>query len=155
MTHERTSFYSSYLKRTVTILAQQGTIRSLTLDEPQRLRRANGMTDVARACQAYLAGGNVDLREYSVDLTGISPFEQAALTATREIPRGCVATYSALAARIGRPRAARAVGNALAKNPAPLFIPCHRVVGVGGIGGFSCGLDVKVKLLQLEVVSRE
>ncbi|MGZ4904120.1 MAG: methylated-DNA--[protein]-cysteine S-methyltransferase [Halobacteriota archaeon] len=153
MTHERISFYSGYLRRTVTIITQNGTVYGLTLDEPQYRERAVRTTAISRACQAYLAGENVDLQGYPVHVRDLSPFEHTVLMATRDIPKGHVITYSALAARIGRPGAARAVGNALAKNPIPLFIPCHRVIGKEGVGGFSCGLDVKVKLLQLEGIS--
>ncbi len=153
MAYERTSFYSRYLGRVVTFVTENGTVYGLTLDELQRQEQAGRATAITQACQAYLAGENVDLQEYPTDLGDLSRFERAVLRATRQIPKGHVTTYSALAARIGRPRAARAVGNALAKNPIPLFVPCHRVIGTGGVGGFSYGLDVKVKLLQLEGVS--
>lgn len=153
MAYERTSFYSGYLGRVVTVVAENETVYSLTLDEPQCQEQADRATPITRACQAYLAGENADLQEYPVHLRDLSPFARAVLTATRQIPKGHVTTYSALAARIGRPHAARAVGNALAKNPIPLFVPCHRVIGKDGIGGFSCGLGVKVKLLQLEGIS--
>ncbi len=154
MTYERTSsFYSSYLERVITIAAENGTVYGLTIDDSPRQEREGRATAIAQACQAYLAGERVNLQAYPVYVGDLSPFERAVLSATRQIPNGHVTTYAALAARIGRPRAARAVGNALAKNPIPLFIPCHRVTGKGGMGGFSCGLDVKAKLLQLEGVS--
>ncbi len=153
MQYERTSFYSHYLKRVVTVVVQDGMVYGLTLGARHFHEQTDTTTAITQACQAYLAGENVDLQEHSVYLGGVSPFERAVLKATRQIPRGHVTTYSALAARIGKPYAARAVGNALAKNPIPLFIPCHRVVGKEGIGGFSCGVDVKAKLLQLEGVS--
>ncbi len=153
MAYERTSFYSGYLRRVVTIVAENGTVYSLTLGEPRYQEQAGRATAIIQACQAYLAGEDVDLQGYPTDLRDLSRFERAVLRATRQIPKGSVTTYSALAARIGRPHAARAVGNALAKNPIPLFVPCHRVIGKGGVGGFSYGLDVKVKLLQLEGVS--
>ncbi len=153
MTHERTSFYSEYLGKTVTIVARSGKVCTLTLGAPLGQGQSDSATDITRACQAYLAGDRINLQQYPLRLEGLTDFERAVLETTRQIPRGHITTYSALASNVGRPRAARAVGNALAKNPAPLFIPCHRVTGVGGIGGFSCGLDVKAKLLQLEGVA--
>ncbi|MBU4340133.1 MAG: MGMT family protein, partial [Euryarchaeota archaeon] len=63
---------------------------------------------------------------------------------------GTTITYSELARRIGS-RAVRAVGGVLARNPVPIIIPCHRVVAKNGIGGFSCGVDMKIKLIELEL----
>ncbi len=152
MTCERTSFYSDYLKRVVTLLTDNGAVWELTLEERGHHDQTDNASAIVKACQAYLAGEHVNLQEYDIRLHGLTPFEHSVLAATREIPRGRVVTYAALADRVGRPRAGRAVGNALAKNPIPLFVPCHRVVGKEGIGGFSCGRDVKVRLLQLEGV---
>ena len=73
------------------------------------------------------------------------------LAALQEIPRGVTATYGELARRLGKPGAARAIGNACGANPLPLFIPCHRVVAAGGApGGFSAGLAWKKFLLASE-----
>lgn len=86
-------------------------------------------------------------------LEGFSVFVRCVLTACRDIRYGQTISYSQLAERIGRAAAVRAIGNALAKNPLPLIIPCHRVVYAnGGIGGFSAmgGVDLKEKLLGHE-----
>jgi methylated-DNA-[protein]-cysteine S-methyltransferase len=86
-------------------------------------------------------------------LEGLSSFSSSALTACRVIRFGQTTSYSGLAKKIGRPGAARAVGSALAKNPLPLIIPCHRIIrGDGKIGGFSAagGTDLKAKLLKHE-----
>lgn len=80
----------------------------------------------------------------------VSPFQRMVLKAICSIPAGQVRSYANVAAAIGRPRAARAVGNALAANPAPVFIPCHRVVSSQGLGGYGGGLDKKRLLLDLE-----
>jgi O-6-methylguanine DNA methyltransferase len=87
-----------------------------------------------------------------VDLRGRSPFEQAVLTKALEIPRGEVRPYGWIAGEIGRPRAVRAVGTALAHNPVPLVIPCHRVVRSDGtIGQYSMGgPQVKRQILATE-----
>jgi len=78
-------------------------------------------------------------------------FTARLLAALQEIPRGVTVTYGELARRLGRPGAARAVGNACGANPLPLFIPCHRVVAAGGApGGFSAGRAWKKFLLASE-----
>lgn len=82
-----------------------------------------------------------------------TPFQQSVWAALQTIPCGQTAGYRDIAVKIGRPNAARAVGQANGKNPIPILIPCHRVVTAGGsLGGYSLGLDVKRKLLALEGV---
>lgn len=107
---------------------------------------------VADQIRRYLAGkqGAFDT---PVDLSGLTPFQQQVLKAASEIPRGQVVSYAELARRIGRPRAARAVGQALGRNPVPLVIPCHRVLASdGSLGGYSGrgGVRTKRALLKLE-----
>jgi len=99
--------------------------------------------------EGWLAGEPYD---GPVDLSFLSPFEQAVLAVCRAIPRGEVRTYADLAAAVGRPGAARAVGNAMRRNPVPLLVPCHRVVRRDGtIGQYSMGgPEMKRRLLQLE-----
>ncbi len=84
-----------------------------------------------------------------LDLSSLSDFTQRVLEETRKIKYGTVATYSDLCHRIGS-SAVRAVGGALGRNPVPIIIPCHRVVAKDGIGGYSCGVDMKKKLLGFE-----
>ncbi len=88
-----------------------------------------------------------------VDLSLVGPFERRVLEQLREIPRGEVRTYRDVAEAIGYPGAVRAVGNACARNPIPLLIPCHRVIrSDGGLGGYSLrgGLALKRRLLEQE-----
>lgn len=78
-------------------------------------------------------------------------FQQAVWSALREIPYGQTVRYGDIAAKIGKPAAARAVGQANGANSLPIFIPCHRVVAANGsLGGYSLGLEAKRVLLQLE-----
>jgi len=103
---------------------------------------------------AYFDGDCVNFsRDFPIILDGFSFFISSVLTACRDMRLGQTISYSGLAKKLGRPGAARAVGCALAKNPLPLIIPCHRVIRSNGkIGGFSTpgGTNLKAKLLELE-----
>lgn len=86
-----------------------------------------------------------------VDLRFASEFTRQVLAETSKIGYGQLATYQDIANRIRKPRATRAVGNALGRNPIPIVVPCHRVVASGGgFGGYTGGLDIKRKLLRIE-----
>ncbi len=108
---------------------------------------------IGAGIRALLAGANVEFDLDLVDLDACPPFQRAVLRATHRIPRGRVSAYGILAAHLNKPGAARAVGNALADNPFPLLIPCHRVVRSDGqLGGFGGGSLLKQALLTLEGV---
>jgi methylated-DNA-[protein]-cysteine S-methyltransferase len=137
-------------------------------DEPENLqealvRRTGEQVAIAQEEMAYyLAPVESYLRGYlrnlsfNIDWRGIHTFQRAVLEATAAIPSGEVRTYGQLAHQLGRPRSARAVGRALATNPLPLVVPCHRVVGsdgdLRGYGGPG-GTKLKAWLLQLEAES--
>jgi methylated-DNA-[protein]-cysteine S-methyltransferase len=102
---------------------------------------------------AYLRGEAVDLTRLPVDPHRGTDFFHRAWAACRAIPAGETRTYAWLAEAAGHPRAMRAAGQAMARNPLPLVVPCHRVVGSdGGLHGFggSVGLPLKRRLLELE-----
>ena len=106
--------------------------------------------------RAYASGEVVDFRDVQVDPGRLTEFQRRVVAACRSIPYGATATYGELASRVGSPNAARAVGNCMARNPIPLLIPCHRVVGAsGGLGGFSAagGTDLKQRLLEMEAAA--
>jgi methylated-DNA-[protein]-cysteine S-methyltransferase len=89
-----------------------------------------------------------------LDLRGLSEFERDVLTATRRIPAGQTRPYGWIAVEAGRPRAVRAVGSVLARNPVPLLVPCHRVVRAdGGLGAYMFGSAHKEELLRAEQVN--
>ena len=128
-----------------------------------RIARKSGATKAAASSPAiaalidnirrHLAGELQDFRGVAVDLTAAAPFARQVLETTRQVPPGRTITYGELARSVGRPDAARAVGQIMAGNPIPLIIPCHRVVAAGGkSGGFSApgGRATKADLLAIE-----
>jgi methylated-DNA-[protein]-cysteine S-methyltransferase len=112
------------------------------------------ITAIADGMEAFLDGTAITLSLDSVLLDHCSPFQQQVLRAEHGIPRGQVSTYQLLAAFIGRPAAARAVGTALANNPFPIIIPCHRAIRSDRtLGGFQGGLPMKRALLEKEGIT--
>jgi methylated-DNA-[protein]-cysteine S-methyltransferase len=111
--------------------------------------------------EAHLAQGTDELEEYfagrrraftvPLDRSERRGFRGEVLTALETVPYGETVTYGELAGMTGRPLASRAVGTAMATNPLPLVVPCHRVIAAGGrLGGYGPGPELKVKLLELE-----
>jgi methylated-DNA-[protein]-cysteine S-methyltransferase len=114
---------------------------------PPHLRRVIDDID------ALLAGQARDLRDAVLDMTGLSAFQRRVYEITRAIAPGHTLSYGEVAARCGDSGAARAVGQALGRNPFPIIVPCHRVLAAGGrSGGFSApgGVTTKLRLLDLE-----
>lgn len=108
---------------------------------------------IAQQILSLYAGEKVNFDYSLLNFAKLSEFSVRVLQQTGKIPRGDVATYSGLAQKIGSPQAARAVGTALANNPFPLIIPCHRVIRAdGSLGGFGGGIKMKQELLAKEGV---
>jgi methylated-DNA-[protein]-cysteine S-methyltransferase len=108
-----------------------------------------------RDLQNYFAGGNVDFADVALDLAGVSAFYRRLYDLARAVGWGETVTYGELARRAGLPGAARAVGQAMSRNPVPIIVPCHRVLASGAnVGGFSApgGRATKQRLLALEGV---
>jgi methylated-DNA-[protein]-cysteine S-methyltransferase len=102
---------------------------------------------------ALLEGRGSDLSAIALDMDGVPPFHRRVYELARTIPPGKTLSYGAIAAQLGAPRAARAVGQALGHNPFPIVVPCHRVLAAGGkIGGFSAhgGAETKRRILAIE-----
>ena len=114
---------------------------------------APGRTRAGRQLREYFAGRRRCF-DLEVEMDALGPFHARVLQECRKIPFGRLASYGELAAAAGSKGAARAVGQALKRNPAPVVIPCHRVVGARGPGGFSAagGIGTKLVLLELEGV---
>jgi methylated-DNA-[protein]-cysteine S-methyltransferase len=107
------------------------------------------LDDVRRELDEYFDGRRRDF-DLPLDLR-VAPFPADVLRALAQVPYGRTDTYGKLAARAGRPRAARAVGTIMNRNPIPIVLPCHRIVGANGaLTGYAGGLDVKRRLLELE-----
>ncbi|MFN3974390.1 MAG: methylated-DNA--[protein]-cysteine S-methyltransferase [Dehalococcoidia bacterium] len=115
-------------------------------------RDASALAQLRERLSAYLEGDPISLDDLQVDIIeDAPPFFRRAWEACRRIPRGQVRTYAWLAREVGRPGAARAAGQAMARNPLPILVPCHRVLGSdGGLHGYGGGLDMKARLLALE-----
>ena len=99
-----------------------------------------------------LDGAPDDLADVAVDLTGVRAFHERVYECIRSIPPGDTWTYGEVADRLGDPGAAQAVGGAMAANPVPIIVPCHRVLASTGLGGFSApgGVDTKRRMLVIE-----
>jgi methylated-DNA-[protein]-cysteine S-methyltransferase len=114
------------------------------------LRAAKPIDPVRRQLDEYFKGTRTSF-ELPVDLRQSAPFSRTVLEKLARVPYGQVTTYGALARAADRPQAARAVGTVMNRNPIPIVLPCHRVVGANGsLVGYGGGLERKEKLLKLE-----
>jgi methylated-DNA-[protein]-cysteine S-methyltransferase len=111
------------------------------------------LAEVIERITALLRGERVDLSMVQLDMDRVPPFERQVYEVTRTIPAGETLSYGQIAGRLGEPRLAREVGQALAHNPFPIVVPCHRVLAADGkLGGFSArgGVATKQRLLETE-----
>ncbi len=117
---------------------------------PRVLRSPRAVDRVRRELDEYFAGRRRAF-DLELDLRAVPEFQRRVLAELRRVGYGQTTTYGALAARVGSPRAARAVGVVMNRNPVPIVLPCHRVVGAGGsLVGYGGGLARKEWLLRLE-----
>lgn len=142
----------------VTFHWQDGLLSSIDLDaeiKPATAPKSPHGVDLERIVAGYDQLKADVWPSLPLDTRRLTPFSMHVLeTLRRHTPRGSCTTYGQLAALCGSPRAARAVGGAMARNPWPLLYPCHRVLaGNRGLGGFSCGVELKRTLLTLEKAS--
>jgi methylated-DNA-[protein]-cysteine S-methyltransferase len=145
--------FSTQFSSTVGPLTLEGDDRALTRigfgqpEAPQGDARA--VAAAAIQLEQYLAG---ERTEFDVDIEVVgTPFERRVWDEVRAIPYGETASYAEIARRIGRPDACRAVGRANGRNPVPVIVPCHRVIGSdGSLTGYAGGIEMKRALLDLE-----
>ena len=124
-------------------------------DFPQAIGETSFFGDLIQRLKRYVEGELVSFDD-ELDLASATPFRRAVWQATRSIPYGETRSYSWVAQHIRKPRALRAVGQALAHNPIPIVVPCHRVVNKNGnLGGFGGGLEMKKRLLKIEALHSE
>jgi methylated-DNA-[protein]-cysteine S-methyltransferase len=117
---------------------------------PRVLRSPPSVDEARRELDEYFAGRRRAF-DLALDLRTLPPFTVSVLRELARVPYGRTTTYGALAARVGRPRAARAVGTVMNRNRIPIVLPCHRVVGsTGDMTGYAGGLERKMTLLRLE-----
>ena len=130
-------------------------LREISSEYPTATEVRNGMDDLATMIAAYLTGEDIVVPMEYVDTQLVTPFQLRVLLAERSIPRGMTASYSWLARTAGT-KAIRAAGSALARNPWPIVVPCHRAVRMDrSIGQYQGGSEMKRQLLIMEGVSFE
>ncbi|MEI6185923.1 MAG: methylated-DNA--[protein]-cysteine S-methyltransferase [Dehalococcoidia bacterium] len=132
---------------------EQEALALLGISNATDLHEGEGTGPLRRQITDYFNGTKASF-DCTLDLSGSTPFQRKVWKATMEIPYGEARSYKWVAEKIGMPSACRAVGHALAANPLPLIIPCHRVIrsdgGPGGFGGGSTNVKTKLMLLSLE-----
>ena len=153
----------------VGIASSPSGLLALTLPEPTQARALKLLLErwggqphddprldgLKRKLQQYFDGQRV-LFDEPLDLRGATAFQRRVWSAVRDIPYGETRSYGQIARQVGSPGAARAVGRAMATNPVPIVVPCHRVIGSdGNLRGFGGGLDLKGRLLEMERALKE
>lgn len=139
------------------LVFRSSVLTRITFDRPRGIVFKSGTpaSVVKEELAEYFSKGR---KEFSCATSFVdgSEFEREVWDALKEVPYGETRTYKWLAERIGRPRAFRAVGNALGKNPIPIIFPCHRIIeSDGSLGGYSSGIDIKRRLIEIEYYSAQ
>lgn len=155
MPQETGSFHAPSLGLHVEMTFRDGLLASLRLTDAPRegALSSPGAKAVAARVARHLETGREDLSDVPVDLGAVPPFQRRVLEILRAVRPGATLSYGELAKRAGNPAASRAVGGAMARNPVPVVVPCHRVVPTSGkLGNYSAtgGVETKKALLALE-----
>lgn len=148
-------YVSNKIPRIVRVLISKpglsAEVQAVVLFPDSRISSCAAIDAIADSIKAFLKGENVKFSLNLVNLSQCTKFQQSVLRAEHAIPRGRVSTYGHIAAHLSIPGGARAVGNALANNPFPLIVPCHRVIRSDlHIGGYGGGIEMKRALLERE-----
>jgi methylated-DNA-[protein]-cysteine S-methyltransferase len=154
-------FFETGLIGTVTLVADENGLRRIDFHQarapvcmPEAWQRKPEVFDSVKSqLSAYFLG---ELRRFDIRMAVAgTAFQLAVWHALRFIPYGELASYKTIAEAVGKPKAFRAVGGAVGKNPVPIIVPCHRVIGSdGSLTGFGGGLDIKQRLIDLEASVR-
>ncbi len=140
---------------TLLLVSEHGALtecRLVTADHPCERHGPDDsiIAETRRQLDEYFEGHR---RMFDLPLSPVgTEFQRSVWQALVDVPYGATATYRDIAMRINRPKASRAVGQAVGANPLLVIVPCHRIVASNGIGGFSAGIDIKIKLLAAEKV---
>jgi len=144
-----TEYLLPALKGSISVVERDGKVFDVLLhDTPPAGTRGTGR--IAKDLADYFSGKVVNFRGHDINFSGYTDFQKRVLKATENIPYGRTKSYKEVAIAAGSPKAARAVGQVMARNRTCIFIPCHRVVGSNGIGGWSGPIEWKKNLLRLE-----
>ena len=126
-------------------------VKALESFKQIKIGSSSAITLLGEKIQQFLKGENIQFDLGLLDFNRCYEIQKRVLLVEYKIPRGWVSTYKRIANKIGIPKGARVVGNALAKNPFPIIIPCHRAIKTNGdLGGFQGGINMKRRLLELE-----
>ncbi len=134
----------------ISVLWSRGINRIVLGEEKGEDELISPLERLKKELEEFFSGKRRSFSDHPLRMDLLTPFTRKVLEVTREIPYGQLWTYSQLAEKIGGKRFSRAVGLALSQNPFPILIPCHRVIGKKGLGGFSHGLEIKKFLIKLE-----
>ncbi|MFA5366733.1 MAG: methylated-DNA--[protein]-cysteine S-methyltransferase [Dehalococcoidia bacterium] len=138
------------LRRISIHTSRTAAVESAARQFPNAIESANVFGDLPQNLQRYARGERIVFKD-ELDFDDATTFQRKVWESACVIPYGETRTYEWLAQRIGKTKATRAVGQALKRNPFPIIVPCHRVVGKdGSLTGFSAGIDLKKRLLDLE-----
>ncbi|MDY7077890.1 MAG: methylated-DNA--[protein]-cysteine S-methyltransferase [Chloroflexota bacterium] len=133
---------------------EQPLVEGITRATPLDTSLPPEIAELSERMERFLAGKVIEFEQRHLDLLALEScpdFQRRVLLAEHGIPRGWVSTYGRIARHLGLPGGARAVGNALARNPFPIVIPCHRAIRADGrLGGFRGGIEMKRALLEME-----
>jgi methylated-DNA-[protein]-cysteine S-methyltransferase len=134
---------------TLYLIFSDNALEGIAFEKPP-LRPGRAPAPFKKQLAEYFGGRSRRFRQ-AIRLPQGTDFEKKVWLALRDVPYGQTRTYKWLAEKVGRPGASRAVGQALSKNPIPIVLPCHRIIeSDGNIGGYSSGVDVKRRLLDME-----
>jgi methylated-DNA-[protein]-cysteine S-methyltransferase len=126
-------------------------LREIEFKKPTEvIRKGEAPPLIKKELKEYFENGREDFTQ-KIDFAKGTEFDRNVWLALKEVPYGETRTYKWLAEKVGKPAASRAVGQALSRNPLPILLPCHRIIeSDGSIGGYSAGVDIKRRLLEIE-----